>query len=179
VAARGLDIMDVTHVFNYHIPFDPEGYIHRIGRTGRAGKKGLAITLLTPLEFKELTRIMEVSGAKITYEEIPSIHEAKKHYLTEFAEKIIAQPIDDAAVQLIQSLSDEFDATQIACKVVTMLLNDKKTVTGPSKIGLSAKEVERMMNVFSRRTSFKSKWSRTKPGTGSGSGGGGGRRTGR
>jgi ATP-dependent RNA helicase DeaD len=180
VAARGLDIMDVTHVFNYHIPFDPEGYIHRIGRTGRAGKKGLAITLLTPLEFKELTRIMEVSGAKITYEEIPSIHEAKKHYLTEFAEKILSQPIDDAAVQLIQSLSDELDATQLACKVVTMLLNDKKTVTGPSKIGLSAKEVERMLNVFSRRTSFKSKWSRTKPGTGGGSGsGGGGRRTGR
>ncbi|MBE9537268.1 MAG: DEAD/DEAH box helicase, partial [Proteobacteria bacterium] len=67
VAARGLDISDVSHVFNYHIPFDPQSYIHRIGRTGRAGKKGIAITLVTPLEFKELSRIMKVSGATIKY----------------------------------------------------------------------------------------------------------------
>jgi len=45
VAARGLDVKDVTHVFNYHIPFDPQSYVHRIGRTGRAGKSGQAITL--------------------------------------------------------------------------------------------------------------------------------------
>ncbi len=47
--------------FNYHIPFDPESYVHRIGRTGRAGTKGKAITLLTPLEFKELQRIKQKS----------------------------------------------------------------------------------------------------------------------
>ena len=48
VAARGLNVADITHVFNYHMPFDPESYVHRIGRTGRAGKKGTAITLVKP-----------------------------------------------------------------------------------------------------------------------------------
>ncbi len=57
VAARGLNITDITHVFNYHIPFDSESYVHRIGRTGRAGRKGTAITLLTPLEFHSLQKI--------------------------------------------------------------------------------------------------------------------------
>ena len=59
VAARGLDVNDVTHVFNYHLPFDGESYVHRIGRTGRAGKDGMAISIVTPhnLElFKELKK---------------------------------------------------------------------------------------------------------------------------
>jgi ATP-dependent RNA helicase DeaD len=63
VAARGLDVKDVTHVFNYHIPFDPQSYVHRIGRTGRAGKSGIAITLVSTEEFKELQRIQKEVGA--------------------------------------------------------------------------------------------------------------------
>ena len=62
VAARGIHVDNISHVFNYHIPFDPESYVHRIGRTGRAGTKGKAITLLTPLEFKELQRIKQKVG---------------------------------------------------------------------------------------------------------------------
>ena len=65
VAARGLDIKDVTHVFNYHIPFDPQSYVHRIGRTGRAGKDGKAITLVTTDEFRELQRIQKEVGASM------------------------------------------------------------------------------------------------------------------
>ncbi len=52
VAARGLDVNDVSHVFNYHLPFDSESYVHRIGRTGRAGKQGKAISIVTPHEFR-------------------------------------------------------------------------------------------------------------------------------
>ena len=48
IAARGIDVPDITHVINFDIPQDPESYVHRIGRTGRAGKKGIAITLITP-----------------------------------------------------------------------------------------------------------------------------------
>jgi len=65
VAARGLDIKDVTHVFNYHIPFDPQSYVHRIGRTGRAGKRGKAVTLATTSEFKELLRIQKEVGSSM------------------------------------------------------------------------------------------------------------------
>ena len=50
VAARGLDISGVTHVYNYDIPQDPESYVHRIGRTGRAGKGGMSVTFVTPNE---------------------------------------------------------------------------------------------------------------------------------
>jgi len=65
VAARGLDIKGVTHVFNYHIPFDPQSYVHRIGRTGRAGRAGKAITLVTTQEFRELKRIQKEVGASM------------------------------------------------------------------------------------------------------------------
>jgi ATP-dependent RNA helicase DeaD len=54
VAARGLDINDVTHVYNFDIPQDPESYVHRIGRTGRVGKAGMAVTLVTPREMGQL-----------------------------------------------------------------------------------------------------------------------------
>ena len=75
IAARGLDISGVSHVFNFHIPLNPESYVHRIGRTGRAGKKGVAITLATPLEFKELRRIKENTKATFELYEIPNIQD--------------------------------------------------------------------------------------------------------
>ena len=62
VAARGLDVDGVTHVINYDLPHDAEGYIHRIGRTGRAGKEGFAITLLTHLDKQEFARIEKIIG---------------------------------------------------------------------------------------------------------------------
>jgi ATP-dependent RNA helicase DeaD len=65
VAARGLDISGITHVVNYDIPQDPESYIHRIGRTGRAGKDGMAITFITHWQYTELKRIQAVSKVKI------------------------------------------------------------------------------------------------------------------
>jgi len=75
VAARGLDVENVTHVVNYDIPQDPESYVHRIGRTGRAGKRGLAITLVTPREFKLLKQIERETGAKMVAREVPSVED--------------------------------------------------------------------------------------------------------
>ena len=63
VAARGLDISGVTHVYNFDIPQDPESYVHRIGRTGRAGKSGIATTFVTPREMGYL-RIVEDTTKK-------------------------------------------------------------------------------------------------------------------
>jgi superfamily II DNA/RNA helicase len=65
VAARGLDIKDVSHVFNYDVPWHPDDYIHRIGRTGRAGKTGIAITLATPADAEAVDAIEKLTGAKI------------------------------------------------------------------------------------------------------------------
>jgi superfamily II DNA/RNA helicase len=65
VAARGLDIKGVSHVFNFDVPWHPDDYVHRIGRTGRAGSKGIAITLVTPEDQEAIVQIEKLTGQKI------------------------------------------------------------------------------------------------------------------
>jgi ATP-dependent RNA helicase DeaD len=72
VAARGLDIEDITHVVNYDIPQDPESYVHRIGRTGRAGKKGVAFTFIQPREYRQLKLIEKQVKTRIIRKQLPS-----------------------------------------------------------------------------------------------------------
>jgi len=72
VAARGLDIDDISHVFNYDLPQDLEGYVHRVGRTGRAGKTGIAISLVTPAERGRLRRIESFTKQPITQATLPT-----------------------------------------------------------------------------------------------------------
>ena len=72
VAARGLDIDNITHVFNFDIPEDPEAYVHRIGRTGRAGKDGIAISLLAPKDKRYLSRIENYSKHRIPQAQFPT-----------------------------------------------------------------------------------------------------------
>lgn len=76
VAARGLDISGVTHVYNFDIPQDPESYVHRIGRTGRAGKTGMAITFVVPREMGYLRVVEETTGKRMKKMAIPSLQEA-------------------------------------------------------------------------------------------------------
>ena len=79
VAARGLDIEDISHVFNYHLPDDAEVYVHRIGRTGRAGKTGVAITLLAPREKRRLREVEALTKQPIKKMEIPTPSEIVRH----------------------------------------------------------------------------------------------------
>ena len=88
VAARGLDIDDISHVFNYDLPPDPEVYVHRIGRTGRAGKTGIAITLLTPKERWGLNRIERLTRQKITPTMLPSTEDIKLRREAQLLEKV-------------------------------------------------------------------------------------------
>src|SRR5690625_2220625 len=78
VAARGLDISGVTHVYNFDIPQDPESYVHRIGRTGRAGKKGEAISFVTPREMPHLRLIEKVTNSKMERMVPPTNQEAAR-----------------------------------------------------------------------------------------------------
>lgn len=78
VAARGIDVENVTHVINYDIPMEKESYIHRMGRTGRAGNKGTAITLVTPREYRFLEEIEETFELSIIKGELPSEEEVKE-----------------------------------------------------------------------------------------------------
>ena len=94
VAARGIDIDDITHVVNYDIPQDHEAYVHRIGRTGRAGRKGVAITLINPREYRQLRLIERLTKTKIVRRELPSpadILERQRDIVKEHLLKILAQ----------------------------------------------------------------------------------------
>jgi ATP-dependent RNA helicase DeaD len=79
VAARGLDIDDISHVFNFDLPRDPELFVHRVGRTGRAGKTGIAISLVTPKERWHLRKIEKYARQKITETAVPTTTEIQTH----------------------------------------------------------------------------------------------------
>ncbi|ACT01409.1 DEAD/DEAH box helicase [Paenibacillus sp. JDR-2] len=87
VAARGIDITNITHVINYDIPLEKESYVHRTGRTGRAGKNGKAITFLAPNDGKRLAEIEDYIGFSIPRVQAPS-EEAVNNRLEEFERKI-------------------------------------------------------------------------------------------
>lgn len=73
VAARGIDVSDLTHVINYSFPQDNEAYVHRIGRTGRAGAKGIALTIATPAETRRVAQIERITKAKIQKVKLPNV----------------------------------------------------------------------------------------------------------
>ncbi len=147
VAARGLDVKDVSLVVNYHIPFDPESYVHRVGRTGRAGQKGEAITLITPIEFKELLRIQKSMGAPIALKSIPTSFDLKAKELDSLALEIKDANIKDEAASLLASLMEDSDSSEIALKAISLLLS-KHLASGPEKIGFSQKEAKSLLERF-------------------------------
>ena len=73
VAARGIDVINLTHVINYSLPQDPESYVHRIGRTGRAGSEGTAITFITPSEYNKLMHIQRFAKTDIKKSKVPQV----------------------------------------------------------------------------------------------------------
>ncbi len=107
VAARGLDIFDLTHVINYALPQDPESYLHRIGRTGRAGKEGTAITFITSDEFRKLKIIKNASQSEIRKERIPQVKDVinfKKYKIAAELKIIIDTEISPAYIKLANDL---------------------------------------------------------------------------
>lgn len=150
VAARGIHVDNISHVFNYHIPFDPESYVHRIGRTGRAGTKGKAITLLTPLEFKELQRIKTKVGTTMTHAFVPSKNDLRATNLKTIVTTIEDQKIYDEAHQILDMLKEDIDESTIMFKLVSMIL-DKQTIQGPNFIGIPADKLAAILDRASKR----------------------------
>jgi ATP-dependent RNA helicase DeaD len=143
VAARGLDVADVSHVFNYHMPFDTKSYIHRVGRTGRAGKKGHAITLVTPMEFRQLTRIERSVGMNLECRPVPSLQDLRQSRMARLKEQLLQCEVKPEALELVQSLEGEMDPAILAQKLVSMFL-DQQQETGPNQIGLDQRRVEQL-----------------------------------
>jgi len=137
VAARGLDIDQLTHVFNYEVPSSPDSYVHRIGRVGRAGREGVAITLAEPREHRMLKTIERVTKQRITVEKIPSTADlrARRLELTRAAleESIRADDLEGFRV-VVESLADEFDVVQVAMAAVRLAHESGGAAAGEEEI---------------------------------------------
>src|SRR3954466_681780 len=123
VAARGLDIEQLTHVVNYDVPSAPESYVHRIGRVGRAGREGVAVTLAEPREHRMLKTIEKVAGAPITVEKVPTVADlrARRLELTRAAlrESLLEDELEHFRV-VVETLTDEFDLMEVALAAVKL-----------------------------------------------------------
>ncbi len=130
VAARGIDISDVTHVYNFDIPQDTESYTHRIGRTGRAGKSGVAVTFLNPIEMPYLKDIENSRGERMKMLRPYTKEEVKKARHNRLFEEVVSELSDDHVE--LNSLANKLLAESNAEKIITVLLNklinDKKEV---------------------------------------------------
>ncbi len=147
VAARGLDVNDVTHVFNYHIPFDSESYVHRIGRTGRAGKEGVAVTIVTPHEFKALNKIQKSVGSKMETKVVPTIKDVRSKKLKNLVESIKSQEAGEDAKKLVDLLMESEDPLSVAYKLAAML-SKNQSVRGANRIGKSKQEINRLFDKY-------------------------------
>lgn len=126
VAARGIDVENVDAVFNFDIPQDIEFYVHRIGRTARAGKEGKAYTLISGRrQFYQLRDIMASTGAKIVQAEIPSAREIYESRLSQFAASLaesLAQPLPEGEAMLHRLTGMGLTAEQVAEAALERLL---------------------------------------------------------
>ncbi|MFP5342796.1 MAG: DEAD/DEAH box helicase [Candidatus Limnocylindria bacterium] len=124
VAARGLDIEHVSHVVNYDVPSDPDAYVHRIGRTGRAGREGVAITLVEPREHRLLRNIEAATKSKLRIARLPSVADLRERRL-----ELLRANLRDALESgdhdrfrgVVEPLSEEFDLVDIALAAVSLI----------------------------------------------------------
>jgi len=132
VAARGIDVYDIEAVFNYDIPQDVEYYVHRIGRTGRAGKDGRSFTFVSGRrQINELINIQNFIKTKIELRAIPSSDEVMEVKSRQFSEKI-KTAIDEGGLErynkIVDALLEENSSLDIACALIKMLMDDNSDI---------------------------------------------------
>jgi ATP-dependent RNA helicase DeaD len=121
VASRGLDVQNLTHVINFALPQDPESYVHRIGRTGRAGKEGSAITFITPAEYRKLQFIRRKAQTDIRKAKLPKIKdiiEAKKAKITNRISDIAKSELKEQYRKMSKELLGENDPEDVLAAVL-------------------------------------------------------------
>lgn len=130
VAARGLDVDDISHVINFDLPQDPDTYVHRIGRTGRAGRSGVAITFVTPQQRFKLRRIEKHTGQPIAMQEVPTeeaIRAQRESQLTENMMVWLRRGRCSRERELVQELVEEgHDLLEIAAAALKLARAEEK-----------------------------------------------------
>ena len=130
VAARGLDVDDISHVFNFDLPDDDEVYIHRVGRTGRAGKTGIAISFVTPAEQWHLRKIESLTKKKVTRATLPSEQDIQSHRDEQLLKGMriwLQRARFNRERELVGKLADEgFEPHEIAAAALRIARADEK-----------------------------------------------------
>ena len=171
VAARGLDIDQLTHVVNYDVPAAPEAYVHRIGRVGRAGREGVAITLAEPREHRQLKTIERLIKQKIPVGKIPTVADLHARRLEATRAALNESLLEDDLTRfrvVVETLTDEFDLMEVAMAAVK-LAHEARAGSEPD---------EQDIPEIAPRPEWKSKGS-SAPYKGKGAPGGGGGKPGR
>jgi ATP-dependent RNA helicase DeaD len=123
VAARGLDVEQLTHVVNFDVPSAPDAYLHRIGRVGRAGRSGVAITLAEPREHRLLRQIERSSGRRLEVARVPTVADLRTRRLeatrAAIHETLLADDFEQFRA-VVESLADEFDVMDVALAAVKL-----------------------------------------------------------
>lgn len=139
VAARGLDVDRITHVINFDIPFDEEAYVHRIGRTGRAGRNGKAILFVSPRERRMLRNIERLTKNSIPAMELPSLGaialKQRELFAANLREQLTKAP-QIHAEQLVDTLANEHngDYRGLAAQLLGLLAEQKGLALEPAKV---------------------------------------------
>lgn len=135
VAARGIDVNNLTHVINYSLPQDSESYVHRIGRTGRAGNQGTAITFISNSEYRQFLSMKKAVHADIRLEKIPTVNDIielkKRNIMDEIAETIESQMFDDYAEMATEILSTNEPHTALSALLKMAFKSDLDTASYP------------------------------------------------
>ncbi len=137
VAARGIDVADLTHVINYSLPQDPDAYVHRIGRTGRAGKKGIAITFISPSEYRKLQSIITITKSSIRKKRLPKIAEvigAKKNRIALELAALIGKGEHRGYLDTARELMEGHDPVEALAALIRHTLRDELDSTRYSEV---------------------------------------------
>ena len=142
VAARGIDVNDLTHVVNYNLPQDPEAYVHRIGRTGRAGKHGTAISIVSSSQRRDLMFIQKIARAQIRREEVPAIDvviETKKMKLkTDLMRLLEHKSANDYLALAQELLEDDREPAQLVSALLNQMYRDTLKESNYREVGKTA-----------------------------------------
>ena len=153
VAARGLDVERISHVINYDIPHDTEAYVHRIGRTGRAGRQGDAILFVAPREKRMLQSIERATRKEIELMELPSTDMVNNRRIEKFKQRI-TDTIADEDLQLFKGLIEQYQQdTQVDTIEIAAAL--AKQMQGRAPFLLSGKSVDKPTKGFERDEPFE------------------------
>jgi ATP-dependent RNA helicase DeaD len=148
VASRGLDIPDLTHVFNFHAPEDRSRYTHRIGRTGRAGSQGRAMTLVTPAELRDRRYLTDSQANDVKLASIPRKANLERQLDLEFFEKLEKVTPSKTARSACEEFSKE-DALDLAARLYTYI-RAEENVSGPDILGFTPDDIEKLQKTMVR-----------------------------